>query len=55
MDLRTFKDANLTRHDSLMPGFAKSNLNSRPVSRTNANTREMRIAKMEIRIDDAEL
>ncbi|XP_012235318.2 eukaryotic translation initiation factor 4 gamma 3 isoform X2 [Linepithema humile] len=30
LDLRTFKDANLTRHDSLMPGFAKSNLNARP-------------------------
>lgn len=33
MDLRAFKDANITRHDSLMPGFAKTNMNTRPVSR----------------------
>lgn len=33
MDLRAFKDANITRHDSLMPGFAKTNMSTRPVSR----------------------
>lgn len=30
MDLRAFKDANITRHDSLMPGFAKTNMSTRP-------------------------
>ncbi|XP_018054820.1 PREDICTED: eukaryotic translation initiation factor 4 gamma 3 isoform X6 [Atta colombica] len=30
MDLRAFKDANITRHDSLMPGFAKANISTRP-------------------------
>ncbi|XP_039302709.1 eukaryotic translation initiation factor 4 gamma 3 [Solenopsis invicta] len=29
-DLRAFKDANITRHDSLMPGFAKANMGTRP-------------------------
>jgi len=33
MDLRAFKDANITRHDSLMPGFAKANISTRPVSK----------------------
>ncbi|XP_011251008.1 eukaryotic translation initiation factor 4 gamma 3 isoform X6 [Camponotus floridanus] len=35
IDLRTFKDANMTRHDSLLPGFAKGNMNTRlpPTSR----------------------
>lgn len=33
MDLRAFKDANITRHDSLMPGFAKTNMSTRPVGR----------------------
>jgi len=31
MDLR-FKDSNITRHDALMPGFAKSSMNARLVS-----------------------
>ncbi|XP_018394240.1 PREDICTED: eukaryotic translation initiation factor 4 gamma 3 isoform X2 [Cyphomyrmex costatus] len=30
MDLRAFKDVNITRHDSLMPGFAKTNISTRP-------------------------
>ncbi|KAL6431458.1 hypothetical protein ACFW04_007220 [Cataglyphis niger] len=30
VDLRAFKDANMTRHDSLMPGFAKANMSTRP-------------------------
>ncbi|KAL6260894.1 hypothetical protein P5V15_008422 [Pogonomyrmex californicus] len=30
MDLRPFKDTNITRHDSLMPGFAKTNISTRP-------------------------
>ncbi|XP_012530181.1 eukaryotic translation initiation factor 4 gamma 3 isoform X2 [Monomorium pharaonis] len=30
MDLRAFKEANITRHDSLMPGFAKTNMSTRP-------------------------
>lgn len=39
MDLRAFKDANITRHDSLMPGFAKTNMSTRPVSRIKSKLR----------------
>ncbi|KAL0133320.1 hypothetical protein PUN28_000815 [Cardiocondyla obscurior] len=34
IDLRVFKDANITRHDSLLPGFAKTNMSTRPPTTT---------------------
>ncbi|XP_071572693.1 eukaryotic translation initiation factor 4 gamma isoform X3 [Temnothorax nylanderi] len=35
MDLRAFKDANIPRHDALMPGFAKTNMSTRPPGPTS--------------------
>lgn len=39
--LRAFKDANITRHDSLMPGFAKTNMSTRPVSRIEVSFQDI--------------
>lgn len=42
MDLRSFnKDTSIIRHDALMPGFAKTNMNTRLVSKQEKQINKM--------------